>query len=210
SIGNRCFIFAEGVEKINSNVSNSAYLLERVYIPRSATTVNASCLRSPYYHVKVYGYPGTAAETYAATSDKLEFVPLAAPVISGVEEGKTYDLYDGVVSASWDDGHIAYLNGEIYDAGTPITEPGDYTLKVINGYDEFTTEVGFTITDTTPMKGDADGDGILTVSDALRVLRAAAGLIECDDKLTYAMDYDADGSITVTDALAILRKALAI
>ena len=210
SIGNRCFIFAEGVEKINSNVSNYAALLERVYIPRSATTVNAGCLRSPYYTVKVYGYPGTAAETYAATSDKLVFVPLAAPVISGVEEGKTYDLYDGAVSPSWDDGHIAYLNGEIYDAGTPITEPGDYTLKVINGYDEFTTEVSFTVTDTTPLKGDADGDGILTVSDALRVLRAAAGLIECDDKLTYAMDYDADGSITVTDALAILRKALAI
>lgn len=210
TIGNRCFIFAEGVEKINSNVSSSAYLLERVYIPRSATTVNSICLRSPYYHVKVYGYPGTAAETYAATSEKLEFVPLAAPVISGVEEGKTYDLFDGAVSATWDDGHIAYLNGEIYDAGTPVTEPGEYTLKVINGYDEFTTEVSFTVVDTTPVPGDADGDGEITVSDALLTLRAAAKLYQPTDKVITAIDLDRDGEITVADALAVLRKAIGL
>ena len=210
SIGNRCFIFAEGVEKINSNVSNYAALLERVYIPGSATSVNSSCLRSPYYTVKVYGYPGTAAETYAATSDKLVFVPLAAPVITGVEEGKTYDIYDGVVSASWDDGHIAYLNGEIYDAGTPITEPGEYTLKVVNGYDEFTTVVNFTVENTAPVPGDADGDGDVTVSDALLTLRAAAKLFAPTERVIAAIDLDGDGSVTVTDALAILRKAIGL
>ena len=210
SIGNRCFIFAEGVEKISYRISDNANLLERVYIPRSATSIDRNCLMSPYYHVKVYGYPGTAAETYAATSDKLEFVPLAAPVISGVEEGKTYDLFEDDVAPTWDDGHIAYLNGEIYDAGTPITEPGDYTLKVVNGYDEFTTEVTFTVTDSTPLKGDADGDGVLTVSDALRVLRAAAQLTEIGERALYAMDYNSDGEVTVADALAILRKALGL
>ncbi|MBQ9557014.1 MAG: leucine-rich repeat protein [Clostridia bacterium] len=210
TIGNRCFIFAEGVEKINSNVSDSAYLLERVYIPRSATTVNASCLRNPYYNVKVYGYPGTAAETYAATSSKLEFVPLAAPIISGVEEGETYDLYDGAVAATWNDGHVAYLNGEYYDAGKPITKPGEYTLKVVNGYDEFTTEVNFTVVDTTPLEGDADGDGVITVSDALLALRAAARLYTPTEKVTAAIDIDGDGEITVADALAILRRAVGL
>ncbi|MBQ6552145.1 MAG: leucine-rich repeat protein [Clostridia bacterium] len=210
SIGNRCYIFAEGVKTINANVSNLAFLLERVYIPRSATTVNANCLRGPYYTVKVYGYPGTAAETYAATSDKLVFVPLAAPVISGVEDGETYDLYDGAVSATWDDGHVAYLNGEYYDAGKPITQPGEYTLKVVNGYDEFTTEVSFTVVDTTPVPGDADGDGEITVSDALLTLRAAARLYAPSEKVTAAIDLDGDGEITVADALAVLRKAIGL
>ena len=210
TIGNRCFIFAEGVEKINSNVSDNACLLERVYIPRSATTVSSGCFRNPYYNVKIYGYPGTAAETYAATNSKFEFVPLAAPVISGVEDGKTYDLYDGALAATWDDGHVAYLNGEYYDQGKPIKEPGEYTLKVINGYDEFTTEVTFTVVDTTPLKGDADGDGVITVSDALLTLRAAAQLYTPAEKVIAAIDLDGDGEITVADALAVLRIAIGL
>lgn len=209
-VSNRCFIFNEGVTSISSGVSSIAKLIERVYIPRSVTSINAIFINGMMAKVKLYGYPGTAAETFANNDSRFEFVPLAAPVISGVEEGETYDLFDGEVSASWDEGHVAYLNGEQYYAGHPITKAGEYTLEVINGYDEFTTEVHFTVTDTTPAKGDIDGDGIVTVSDALRALRLAAKLIECDEKSVYAADVDGDGEITVADALAILRASIGL
>ena len=54
-------------------------------------------------------------------------------------------------------------------------------------------------------KGDVDGDGEVTVSDALSVLRVAAKLAEPTRGATF--DFDGDGAVTVADALAILRVA---
>ena len=60
------------------------------------------------------------------------------------------------------------------------------------------------------LKGDADGDGSVTVSDALRALRFAARLTEAYANALSVCDIDGDGEITVTDALAILRAAVGI
>ena len=57
------------------------------------------------------------------------------------------------------------------------------------------------------LKGDADGDGEITVADALRALRVAARLVEPTDALVASCDVDGDGDITVADALKILRVA---
>ncbi len=69
------------------------------------------------------------------------------------------------------------------------------------------------VTQTTAMNfreiisGDADGDGMLTVSDALQVLREAVGL-----RYAFATvsDADTDGEVTVSDALFILRSCAGI
>ncbi len=56
--------------------------------------------------------------------------------------------------------------------------------------------------------GDADGDGTLTVTDGVRVLRASADLpSSC---LTDFCDVDANGSTTVTDGVRVLRAAAAL
>ncbi|MBQ6553540.1 MAG: leucine-rich repeat protein [Clostridia bacterium] len=61
------------------------------------------------------------------------------------------------------------------------------------------------------LAGDMDGDGEITVSDALRALRIAAGLdVAVATKGTRSAilgDVDGDGAVTVADALQILRKA---
>ena len=57
------------------------------------------------------------------------------------------------------------------------------------------------------VKGDADGDGEITVADALISLRVAAKLAEPTSELIACCDTDGDGEITVADALAILRVA---
>ena len=59
------------------------------------------------------------------------------------------------------------------------------------------------------LPGDADGDGSVTVTDALLVLRRAMNIIPelpCPENC----DMDGDGSFTVTDALMILRLAMNI
>ena len=60
------------------------------------------------------------------------------------------------------------------------------------------------------MKGDPTGDGVITVSDALRALRFAAKLAEADATGLYVCDVDCDGEITVADALLILRAAIGL
>lgn len=56
-------------------------------------------------------------------------------------------------------------------------------------------------------KGDADGDGVVTVNDALSALRIAAKLVEPTADDFAVLDIDGDGVIAVNDALAILRVA---
>ena len=57
------------------------------------------------------------------------------------------------------------------------------------------------------IKGDMDGDGEITVADALRALRIAAKLVQPTDEDMLIGDIDGDGEITVADALKILRVA---
>ena len=56
-------------------------------------------------------------------------------------------------------------------------------------------------------KGNVDGDGFITVSDALSLLRVTAKLSEATEQLITDGDLDGDGEITVSDALAVLRLA---
>ena len=57
------------------------------------------------------------------------------------------------------------------------------------------------------IKGDPDGDGSVTVADALAALRVAAKLSPETPETISSCDVDGDGSVTVADALAILRVA---
>jgi predicted lipoprotein len=52
--------------------------------------------------------------------------------------------------------------------------------------------------------GDADDSGSVTVTDGVRVLRAAAGIGDCE---LARCDVDGSGSVTVTDGVNVLRAA---
>lgn len=54
--------------------------------------------------------------------------------------------------------------------------------------------------------GDADGNGEITITDALVALQCAVGLRQPDEQQTKIIDVDGDNEITVTDALFILQK----
>ena len=58
--------------------------------------------------------------------------------------------------------------------------------------------------------GDVDGDGAVTVADALLTLRAAMGIVELTDAQLHAADIDGSGAANLTDALVILRAAMGL
>ena len=56
--------------------------------------------------------------------------------------------------------------------------------------------------------GDVNGDGEVTVDDALVVLQGAVGKIQLSDAQKLAGDVDGEAGIGVSDALAVLQKAV--
>lgn len=129
------------------------------------------------------------------------------PVIYGVEDGRVYDLTNEDAPAiTWEPAELqARLDNQPYAAGTPVTADGWHVFML--PCDGATLVYAFKIEHSVPpVRGDLDGDGEVTVSDALRALRMAAKLIEDDD----AADVDGDGSITVADALLLLRAAVGL
>ena len=62
--------------------------------------------------------------------------------------------------------------------------------------------------DTEVVKGDADGDGKVTVNDALRALKASVGSVTLSESEKKAADVDGVPGVTALDALAILKMAL--
>ncbi len=55
--------------------------------------------------------------------------------------------------------------------------------------------------------GDADGNGSVTVTDGVQVLRAAASLSSSCSDHGSSCDIDGSGTVTVTDGVNVLRKA---
>ena len=84
-----------------------------------------------------------------------------------------------------------------------VSEP---TADDLRGAQMIYAQIGPTPTPTAePVCGDADGNGEVTVSDGVQVLRAAADL---SSTCTLAVcDVDGNGAITVSDAVAVLRRA---
>lgn len=60
------------------------------------------------------------------------------------------------------------------------------------------------------LKGDIDGDGSLTSSDARFVLRASVGLETLSDNLKKIADADGDGTVTASDARLVLRASVGL
>ena len=85
--------------------------------------------------------------------------------------------------------------------------PESLEFTVSKDYDSVNILVVYSESGASFLKGDFDGDGEITVSDALAALRIAAKLAEETDDAIRIGDVDGDGSISVNDALAILRVA---
>ena len=56
--------------------------------------------------------------------------------------------------------------------------------------------------------GDVNGDGEVTVADALMVLQHSVGKITLDETVLKNADVDGEEGIAVTDALAILQASV--
>ncbi len=122
---------------------------------------------------------------------------LACAVYSGI-------LYDEELTARCSEG------GDAYEYFTLFLNAFNYLGTTQDELDEITIALAFYLAGFLSTPGDVDGDGDVTVTDALLAMRGALGLMELDDAQYSAADYDGDGEVTVTDALLIMRTALGL
>ena len=85
-------------------------------------------------------------------------------------------------------------------------------IRHYNCTDQFVLNVDYVEVNGDPFNtaGDVDGDGAVTVNDALICLRGAMGLVGLTPMETAACDVNGDGNVDVTDALMILRFAMGL
>ena len=137
------------------------------------------------------------------------------------------DAATGVITTVVGSGPTGLLNGGFAGEGVPATEArlnaprgillsptGD--LYIADSSNARVRKVaGFA---PAAVPGDVNGDGVVTVADAVMVLRAAVGLTQVTDQLIRSGDVApkradgsyGDGKITTADALRILRRAVGI
>ena len=56
--------------------------------------------------------------------------------------------------------------------------------------------------------GDMDGDGLVTIVDAVKLLRIALGLNPAEPNSMILGDMDKDGKLTIQDAVIVIRKVV--
>ncbi|MDO4843006.1 MAG: bacterial Ig-like domain-containing protein, partial [Phoenicibacter congonensis] len=120
--------------------------------------------------------------------------------------GESLNVSGGKITAYYNDNTSTIINMTAsMVSGFNSSTTGTKTLTVT--YEGKTATFQIRVTDGAGLKGDADGDGLITVADALAALRVAAKLAEATPEMISICDTDGDGWITVADALAILRVA---
>ena len=145
------------------------------------------------------------AQAPAATGIAVTTLPTKLEYVEGEEE---FDPAGGIITVSYDDGSSeeVALSADMV-GGFDNSVVGAQTLTV--SYGGFTATFDIEIV-ANIRYGDADGDGEITVTDALAALRLALKLAEETPELLAVCDVDGDGEVTVSDALRILRVAAKI
>ena len=114
----------------------------------------------------------------------------------------TVTFVDGVTGET-----IAQVTVE-YGSSAEIPDAPEHSGYVFIAWDGDCSEVteDMTITAEYMLIGDVDGDGELTLSDALLLLRHVVSLVSLDVDMRI-IDINGDGIINCTDALLLLRMA---
>ena len=130
--------------------------------------------------------------------DSNELIISAYPSNYAQFEGFYNENGELISYGSWNENYGAYIYYNRYaftEAGLEgELETGTIIARFSGGY--------------TP--GDLDGNGSVTVADAIMALRLAMGLLDGSGLNTDAADMDGNGSITLADAILILRTAMGL
>ena len=90
------------------------------------------------------------------------------------------------------------------NASDKFTEPGSYSI-IVTGRGKYIGKATMTFVIAVPLKGDANLDGEVDITDATTIQRYDVGLISLSDTALRLSDVDDDGFVCIIDATWIQR-----
>ena len=217
-LGDYLFYFCRGLEVIvipDSVTALKQYTfqectnLKAAVIPTSVTSIG---FKAFFYckNVSIYGYRGSAAESYAQ-SERIPFVDIDTLDKSTI----TYDANGGENAPASQvkingitipvTTHVpARVNHEF--EGWALSANGDVVYKSGDAYSEDGDAVLYAVWESIAVPGDSNGDGVTNMKDSLILRKFLAGW--AIDVISSALDINDDGVVNMKDAL-LLRKYLA-
>ncbi len=209
---------ADSVTEIYPYAFANCNSLKQVIIPKNVTKIYTKAFCSSYdgmYTVEefiIYGYTGTAAETYA-NKNGITFVAIEESIPELViKDNSNITITDTIVNLtpqmtvadivkSVENENVQILNkdGEVITADALVgtgskVQVLDKDGNVLSEYDVV-------------IKADVNGDATITAADARLTLRASASLDKIEGVYKLAANYNGDSDITAADARMILRKS---
>lgn len=136
TIGNyafeECWGFAsldipDGVKTIGTSAFADGQYMKKVVIPASVTSIGANAFSGSIYEMNIYGYAGTAAETYAAENG-FAFVVLDAGEDPGAAD-YTYTIADGEATITGYTGVSTTARIPATIDGCPVTTIAKFAFK---------------------------------------------------------------------------------
>ena len=125
-----------------------------------------------------------------------------------------------IESGASEPSYETHLSGNTASFSVYCVQPGAYTLKVVKA-GHITAEYAVTVSGEsvtrnvtmfpeTPsdVRGDANGDGLVTLKDILLLRKIVAGVETLPDSYIANADVNGDGYVTLKDIL-LLRKVVA-
>jgi hypothetical protein len=213
--------FAEGTtDGYVAKLSSGGALLWGTYLGGSGSDNPQDVFVAPDQSVYVVGFTGSTDFPLAGAL-QTERASNVDGFVSRISNDGSMVLFSSYLGGSDnDEAHAvaADATGNVFVAG--YTKSDDFPDAVTfpggsgSGIDGFIVKLGDappTTTTTTsmpggePVPGDANGDGVVTATDALVTLKAAVGTASC---AACICDADGSGSISATDALLILKVAV--
>lgn len=181
-------VIDSGVESIGAYAFYNCDGLTEVTIPQGVAAIGMCAFRncSALEHVVMSEGVESVSDFAFAYCTQLTYVELPKSVMS-----------ISATAFKKSDGAVLYVYEGSYAAG--FAEENELMYEIIPEQIEPQYK-----------KGDPDGDGQITVSDALSALRVAARIVPETPELIATCDVDGDGTVTVSDALSILRVAARI
>ena len=208
-----------GVVVISGSVLDVPYRGVEVYDAASITVAgNITATLSAGSSIGIYCRAASVTVTGNVVACSPVYADASSVLIGGNVSGVNYGAYAFNSSLVTIDGFI------IFEGGTPsvpyvVVGTLARTLEQYEpsstkpSYREYTFEGSFVwvkVPESSgpPRSGDLDGDGFVTLTEALLVARVVVGSATLNAGQFAAADMDADGYITMTDVLLIMRKAL--
>ncbi|MBQ7061335.1 MAG: dockerin type I repeat-containing protein, partial [Clostridia bacterium] len=132
-----------------------------------------------------------------ANYDGLIFCDNGSEVFSDSGTGNTnWQTFTYVLTGGWHDLEWTYSKDQSANAGEDC-------VRLDNVYTTWTPPVE-------GIPGDVDGNGTVTVSDAIMALRCAMGILTLTPEQFARADIDGSSTVTVSDAIMILRTAMGL